>query len=937
MRDTKRRLATVAFLGVLAMAMNVHADPDEQGTIRMIQSDELKVRVDLRTASIVDYERTDNGGRILGSNGAAGGPVVVVSKRGGGRATARWSDLAPAVEAAKDSVVFHCTAKIAGQTAVTFDWAVRVAGHTVTIAAENVKEAGGYDLNEFLIPADPIVRVTSDLPGARVCVGDLLGEKWRGGGGEGGRIVKPGEKLGAQYHFGLVYTDKAAAGVYSNSLYRKGDKPIRPVVTEGSTGLHVNHHRYSYRDENYEPYWCKVGVVADVNGDGVINWKDAACFIHEAIPKRVRLNQDCIKYMLNHGADFEHAADDVLRKICNISDGQKQMALLSGWNGWGWDSEYPTWNQPGEEFGGREGLYKLHAAAHQHRAYTSMIHNFDDAYMHTRGWDPAMISKHEDGSLVGATWWSGGPSYIVGFYRSWKNGKARETIDGLIAQGAEHQIFSDVFTIEPYRADPGPGGSGDEETNLVMGKFRYLEYFAEHDIYMNSEGFNYEMLGRYIGAHNGYNSGLNGDPNRPPLALFICHGLLAKKFFRSNTDEGRFRGSDTEVGTPFDPDNIYRWAMLISFYGDKPMRDFRVVDGGYYARYGDDVEVTWKGAVRSGGGGGRRGGRGAGRGAGGTVTVKLDGKMIADGVSVLLPKPRRGKDMWNVLRAYTSRDAQEMRYPKPAGWIDIDKLTVMQLTFERPPYPVPNAGRVKFDGDELVISIPAGKPYKLVYGPQSLVEAEQKFEPLPPRRKITYPLDEVIAREGGEERPPWIRLRTRRRVNTPEGATLCVGASAVWPGKQQATEHAAAIVGKKIGWWVRQAYVYRSRDYESAIGANTGQLGFDNWYLGFNASMKMFTLDKINARDGVQWYWEKVKAGPDREVGWKAFVCVPITARDGHEVYLQAARDRLAECKAELPNARGARKTQLEKNIQVYEKLLAEDPKKEPRPVRLQV
>jgi hypothetical protein len=64
---------------------------------------------------------------------------------------------------------------------------------------------------------------------------------------------------------------------------------------------------------------------------------------------------------------------------------------------------YPTWNRPGEEYGGREGLYKLHAGSHKHRAYTSMIHNFDDAYKNTRAWDDGIIARHGDGSL-GRLW-----------------------------------------------------------------------------------------------------------------------------------------------------------------------------------------------------------------------------------------------------------------------------------------------------------------------------------------------------------------------------------------------------------------------------------------------------------------------------------------------------------------------------------------------------
>jgi hypothetical protein len=620
--------------------------------------------------------------------------------------------------------------------------------------------------------------------------------------------------------------------------------------------------------------------------------------------------------MLNHGVDFASAPESVLRKICNISDGHKQMVLLSGWNGWGWDSEYPTWNQPGEEFGGREGLYVLHENAHKYRADTSMIHNFDDAYQRTRMWDENIISRNSDGSLIRGTWWSGGPSYIVSAYRLWKTGKAKETIDGLIAQGLEHQIFSDVFTILPYRGDAGPDGAGDEETNLVLGKFKILDYLAQHDIYMNSEGFNYEMLGRYIGAHNGYQAGFSRDPNRPPLAFFICHGLLAKKFWGAGSDEGRFRGADTEVETPFKVSQVYRWAMLLQFYGAESMRDFRVTEEGYYAKYGQDAEVVWN----------RKKG----------VTVSLGGRKIADGKSVLLPKPELGTGMWDVLRAYT--DATEpMRYPRPAHWRDPNELTVMELTYDNPPRPVANEGLVQFAADQLVLSIPSGRPYKLVYG-RSRVEQETQFEPLPSRQPLTYPLDRVLERQGGAERPEWIRLKTRRQMTLPQGVTLCVGCSAVWPTKEQATEHAAAIVSKKIGWFVRQNYVNRSREYERKCDADTGRLGYDNWNLGYEAAVALYTREQVQANPGAKWYWEKVQAGPHREVGWKAFVALPFTPADGQAVYLQAAKDRLQQCREQLQrDPAGQRRRQLELNIRVYEMLLNEEPSKRPMTVKFQV
>ena len=186
----------------------------------------------------------------------------------------------------------------------------------------------------------------------------------------------------------------------------------------------------------------------------------------------------------------------------------------------------------------------------------------------------------------------------------------------------------------------------------------------------------------------------------------------------------------------------------------------------------------------------------------------------------------------------------------------------MELTFDNPPTPVTNSGLVRFAGDQLELNIPPGRPYKLIYG-RSHAAQETQFVPLPPRPPLTYPLDQVLERQGADARPEWILLKTRKQMTLPEGVTLCVGCSSVWPSKEQATEHAAAIVSKKIAWFVRQNYVNRSRQYERKCNASIASLGYDNWNLGYEAAVKVYTRESLEANAGAKWYWEKVAAGTE--------------------------------------------------------------------------
>ena len=888
-----------------------------------LRSAALTVTVDGDVPRILNYRHELAGGDILGSLGR-GAPSVQVRRNADGRtATVEWSALMPKMESSLSTITWHCAAQMDGVTAATFDWVISVSGEAVEIATMNIVETKGYDIVAFRFPADPIIRVTGEQPGARAGICNLNNPGVWLPAGESladrlpvGRNQPPVQKDPTKpvpCEFALVTTDRVAAGIYANHV----SAPYLALAADGGTGVWLADFRYSFKNENYEPFYCKIGIVADRNGDGKVDWQDACIAIHSFIPKRVNLRTDAVKYMANHGMNFAEFSSR-LRELCYLLDGYQQICLLSGWNGWGWDSEYPSYDFPGEEYGGREGLYKLHNEARRYNVYTSMIHNFDDAYKDSKDWDPAIIAVRENGALWDATWWSGGPSFIISPYKFWKTGAAQRTIDTLIEQGVERQIFSDVFNIIPYRPSYDKGDESDALDSLVLGKLKILDYFRQRDIYMNSEGFCYEMLGRVIGGHNGFNPGISDDPTRPPISLFISKGLMTRKFWSVRnpdpraSDEGRFCGGDTEIlpgpTVTINLDACYTYAMLIGYYGEKPMTRFSAEGQRYTARYGDDVDVVWE------------------RGTG--VWVYLNGRMIANPSSVLLPKPGRP----NVFRAY-SLTGEPTAYPKPSHWTDFGKLVVMRLTAQAPPQVVQTGNLVKFDGDRLVLNLPKGVPHKLVYGPE-LIGQEQTHPSLPPKF-LLYPLDEVIQRQGGEQRPAWV-LRSQRKALEPNASQqrLGVGCSATWPTLEDARRHAASIVARKIAWFVRRSYVWRSRGYEQAEGfKNTYQdMGYDNWYLGHDAATRLYTLEAIDQRPGTQWYAEQVRHGHDRSVMWKAFVATPITAKDMHDVYVEALKLRLAECREQLAAGRGNRQM-LERNIRVYERALSEEPAREPIPL----
>ena len=328
------RFDLIVIVGMLLAAV-VSAAPVK------IRSAALTVTVESDAPRILDYTHDIAGGKILGSLGKGAPGVEVRRDLDGKTVTVEWAGLSPKMTSSADRIAWRCTAQIDGKPAATFDWAISVAGEVVEIATQNIVELPGYDILTFKLPADPLIRVTKELPGARagICnlnnpgvwlpAGESLADKLPVGRNQPAPQKDPAQPVPCE--FALVTTDKVAAGIYANNV----SAPYLALAADGGTGIWVADFRYSFKTENYEPFSCKIAIVGDRNGDGKVDWQDAAMCIHSFIPKRVNLRTDAVKYMANHGLNFAEFVEDRVRKVCYLLDGYQQICMLSGWNGLG--------------------------------------------------------------------------------------------------------------------------------------------------------------------------------------------------------------------------------------------------------------------------------------------------------------------------------------------------------------------------------------------------------------------------------------------------------------------------------------------------------------------------------------------------------------------------------------------------------------------------
>ncbi len=652
----------------------------------------------------------------------------------------------------------------------------------------------------------------------------------------------------------------------------------------------------NWTTEELDDFICKIGILSDYSGDGEIDWRDGAAFIRDNLPNGVPLFQEYMRYEAND--DFDNFID-VVRRIYHITDGRPQLCLHAAWQYWGWDSEYPAYMEPNDEYGGRPALYRLMTEAPKYRCIVSLIHNFDDSYKDSPAWNESIIIRNEDQSLLEATAWAGGRSYINSPFKMVKLGWAKKVIDGLSAQGARLRLFSDVLSAVPERVDKDKDFPADVLANLVLGKFKIIEMLKEKGITVGSESVTYPFVGKICTAHS-MSLGISDDPKIVPLGPFVLHGKMAYQSWGHGYDT-LLAGVDNTTG--WDNDRIYLWAMVLEQYANRPMTNYTRKNGIFRTEFGKGTFVEWDKPKSN-------------------IKVVVDGRLISNGKSCFIPKKTP-----NVYLAYSTTQNPQ-KYPKPQDWNDISKLMIYKLS-DKGEKKVESYGLVSFDGDNIVFTLKPQTPYRLCYGEEAYladkVIRETEFE----QPTIIWKVDKVIESYPSSEKPSWIRKSTRI---DPPGKILYVGCGAKFPTEEQTKKHAVSIVARKLTWHVRQGYVNRSRDYERQLNLDYDKIGFDNWNLGLDITQEMYSLEKINAKDGVEWYIEKLESHDpeniDGAIMYKAYVAVPVTKKEIHDIYVEAIRYNLNLAKKDLILGKGD-ESQLQNRIKLWTYMLEEESKKD--------
>ncbi|MCM1440573.1 MAG: endo-alpha-N-acetylgalactosaminidase family protein, partial [Roseburia sp.] len=251
------------------------------------------------------------------------------------------------------------------------------------------------------IPNHSLVSVRSSEPGAAV-TGGVQGDSTVS---SGDRTIVAADRVGkdmeaTNFFAAMIYNDQLSASLASNSAYGPSDAarycyPVRAQQEEKDGGATVSiglgstlwYYDYLITDaessskqsvasalsstqkviDPLEMPYAKVVIADDMNGNGKVDWQDAAIAYRETvmhIPAGGETVADSVnlRISMNFGSmaanPFLIALDNV-KRVAAHTDGLGQFVLLKGYAGEGHDSNHPQYDNIGVRMGGADDLKTL--------------------------------------------------------------------------------------------------------------------------------------------------------------------------------------------------------------------------------------------------------------------------------------------------------------------------------------------------------------------------------------------------------------------------------------------------------------------------------------------------------------------------------------------------------------------------------------------------
>jgi hypothetical protein len=614
---------------------------------------------------------------------------------------------------------FSFTAKRDGVSAASFVLRYELRAATLTVSLEDIQENAGYELIDVATP---------DL----ASIHEEDGAGWIAHGETGGNLIrlaeaKPGRLAPNRFWFGVAATlpvamigtaralcvEEVTALMDTTELAVAGEPGHRRAEL-GTIAAHRVNGSLAW-DMNAEPGKPRIAgnthtpnllieqqpvarldFAADYDGNGVVDWLDAAKIVRTRMPPiPTHYYDDRLPYMVHVDEPRWPAprttfaqTSTLVRQVAMLTAYAPQDVYLWGWQFRGKDTGYPAVDVVNERAGGRDGLLKLMADGREVNANVSFSDNFDDAYKSSPAWEAKYIARQPDGELWESRIWTGEVSYILGLAK-YMAGPGPERVRSTCKEyPLKDTYLIDVLSYYPIRNDWDPEHPASGIRNLTEGRFKVLDEFKKCGLDIVSEQLRYAFIGKNSVNDNGPTGGPSPFGGEPiPLAATIYRhsaiwGLSGQNWREAPEIYTLFYNGHQFFGGPETPEGLaaFYYGIMVPWY----QVHYREVES--YRREGDrtviglegnsKIDIDWKNSL---------------------YTVVVAGIEVAKNGDTFCPV---GDDRI----AFYSKKGGRLSAPLPHGW-DRRGIAALELYAD-------HAGNahVSQTDDRLTVDAPAGRP-----------------------------------------------------------------------------------------------------------------------------------------------------------------------------------------------------------------------------------
>ena len=398
---------------------------------------------------------------------------------------------------------------------LTLELAFQLEGNELLMKLAHVEESGSFRLNSLYFPGHFLIRMPALTPGGMMYRGEYRMRPWKQPSlpgsysqGTGEQSIprfaviaeEDGEQFPTRVNWAALYSSGFCATIANNIGFWKLASQFLGFSGQASDFALWNWtYHYRLRGKLQPLLESRIAILTtDVNGDGRVDWMEAALWHRKLFPEpnRQYAGPTHIYKIINAWGppdnnpitSFEECLP-IIKSIAEITGGLPQLVFLVGWQYEGHDTGYPSLDRANPDVGGPEKLRWLAKEAKKYNATISYHINLDDAYQEHPGWEPNVLCLRRDGKPYPRAF---NPMvslqrYQVSHTKEVESGyfqkRAQAFLEAVPVEQAVH-----LDTLECSAVSFGPDGYIGVNDELELGCKEIVKWFAKRGIDVSSEG-----------------------------------------------------------------------------------------------------------------------------------------------------------------------------------------------------------------------------------------------------------------------------------------------------------------------------------------------------------------------------------------------------------------------------------------------------------------